>query len=242
MGVSVKTTVLYEDEHLLICRKPAGLAVESAAIGQMDMVSELKNYLKSPWLGVIHRLDQPVEGLLVFAKNREAAANLSGQLTNNTLEKQYFAVVCGEPQPAKARLVDYMRKDPVTRRSQITKKGQPDAKRAVLTYRVLDTVRLPSGNCPVSLLGIRIETGRFHQIRTQLSHAGCPLLGDRKYETVHSREVSQAAGADSLALCACRLDLVHPLSGKKLHFQICPISGAFALFGETLKKMDDIVI
>ena len=86
----MKTTILYEDEHILICRKPAGLAVESAAIGQMDMVSELKNYLKNPWLGVIHRLDQPVEGLLVFAKNSRAAANLSEQLQKNILQKQYL--------------------------------------------------------------------------------------------------------------------------------------------------------
>ena len=237
----MKTTILYEDEHILICRKPAGLAVESAAIGQMDMVSELKNYLKNPWLGVIHRLDQPVEGLLVFAKNSRAAANLSEQLQKNILQKQYLAAVCGSPRPAANRLVDYIRKDPGTRRSQITQKGQPGAKEAVLMYEVLDTTSLPSCDHRISLLGVRIETGRFHQIRAQLSHAGHPLLGDRKYETVCSKEASEAAGADSLALCASRLDFVHPFSGKKLCFQMRPTLGAFALFEEKLKKLDDIV-
>lgn len=238
----MKTAILYEDEHLLICRKPAGLAVESAALGQMDMVSELKNYLKSPWLGVIHRLDQPVEGLLVFAKNSRAAAKLSEQLRKNVLQKQYLTVVCGSPQPAASRLVDYMRKDPGARRAVIAQKGQPGAKEAALTYQALDTTCLPSCDCSISLLGVRIETGRFHQIRAQLFHAGYPLLGDQKYKTPCSQEASIAAGADSLALCASNLSFVHPFSGKKLCFQMRPVSGAFALFGEKLKKLDDIDI
>lgn len=238
----MKTTVLYEDEYILVCKKPAGLAVESAAIGQMDMVSELKNYLKNPWLGVVHRLDQPVEGLLAFAKNSRAAADLSKQLQNNILQKQYLAVVCGTPRLPEGRLVDYIRKDPKIRRAGTTEKGQSGAKEAALDYRVLDQVMLPACDEPVSLLDVRIETGRFHQIRVQLSHAGHPLLGDRKYMTEASWEATKAAGVDSLALCASCLGFIHPFSGKKLHFQMRPESGAFALFEEKLKKMDDIVI
>ena len=107
----MRTEVIYEDHDLLVCRKPAGLAVESAEIGQMDMVSELKNYLKASYLGVVHRLDQPVEGLLVFAKNKRTAADLTKQLQDNTLKKQYLAMVSGKPGLDKARLVNYLKKD-----------------------------------------------------------------------------------------------------------------------------------
>lgn len=118
----MKTEILYEDNSMLVIRKPAGLAVQSAGIGQADVVSELKSHLAKlpdagrpgkgePYLGIVHRLDQPVEGLLVFAKDKKAAAALSKQLTEGALNKHYYAVLCGYPDCAEGDLVDYLRKE-----------------------------------------------------------------------------------------------------------------------------------
>ncbi len=142
----MKTEILYEDNSILVIRKPAGLAVQSAGIGQPDVVSELKSHLAKlpdagsrglgkgePYLGIVHRLDQPVEGLLVFAKDKKAAAALSKQLAEGALNKHYYAVLCGYPDCPEGDLVDYLRKEgnvavAVTGREQ----GFADAKIAVL--------------------------------------------------------------------------------------------------------------
>lgn len=233
----MKTKIIYEDKDLLVCHKPAGLAVESAGIGQMDMVSELKNYLKSPYLGVVHRLDQPVEGLLVFAKNKAAAADLSRQLQKDILNKEYSAVVCGQPSEKEAKLVDYLVKDNKSRTACVTAKEQEAAKEAILTYRVSETCEIEQA-CgetkghlhKVSLLTVQIQTGRFHQIRAQLSHMGNPILGDQKYASPLSAEVSKAVGARNVALCAGKISFIHPSSKEKMTFEIEPKEGAFALF------------
>ena len=118
----MRTEILYEDKSIMVVRKPAGLAVQSAGIGQPDVVSELKSYLAKlpsagrpgkgePYLGIVHRLDQPVEGLLVFAKDKKAAATLSKQLTEGALNKHYYAVLCGYPDCPEGDLVDYLRKE-----------------------------------------------------------------------------------------------------------------------------------
>ena len=118
----MKTEILYEDNSILVIRKPAGLAVQSAGIGQADVVSELKSHLAKlpdagrpgkgePYLGIVHRLDQPVEGLLVFAKDKKAAAALSKQLAEGALNKHYYAVLCGYPDCPEGDLVDYLRKE-----------------------------------------------------------------------------------------------------------------------------------
>ena len=116
----MKTEIIYEDGELLVVWKPAGLATQTAKTGQADVVSELKNYLArtapgkgAPYLGIIHRLDQPVEGMLVFAKKRSAAAALTAQLGGQgnagLMNKQYYAVLCGKPVPEEGELVDYLR-------------------------------------------------------------------------------------------------------------------------------------
>ncbi len=234
----MKTIILHEDKDILVCHKPAGLAVENAAVGRMDMVSELKNYLKSSYLGVIHRLDQPVEGLLVFAKNPKSAADLSRQLTRNTLNKQYYAVVCGQPDSNKGKLVDYLSKDNKTRMAKVVNKNDADAKEAILEYEVMqtkeceDTITDDATNFVpiISLLRVQIQTGRFHQIRAQLSHAGIPILGDQKYGNGASNQLAQLTGTRNVALCACSLNFKHPVTGQGMTFEIIPESGAFNLF------------
>ncbi len=257
----MQTKIIYEDEQVLVCHKPAGLATQSGRVGQADMVSELKKYLASgqgdlkaqklqkqrtngaektllqakgtdsgknrsqeSYLGIIHRLDQPVEGLLVFAKTREAAAKLTAQLGKGSLNKQYYAVVCGKPSVESGELVDYLLKDKDVAR--VSEKGASDkeAKKAILQYKqVSATVTEVSGEKqPLSLLDIHIDTGRVHQIRVQMAHAGLPLLGDCKYGSAKSQEISRQLGVRNVALYAYRVEFEHPKTGKKLEFQIEP--------------------
>ena len=153
----MRTEILYEDKIIMVIRKPAGLAVQSAGIGQPDVVSELKSHLAKlpdtgrlgpgkgePYLGIVHRLDQPVEGVLVFAKEKKAAAALTKQLSDGTLNKHYYAVLCGYPAVAEGELVDYLRKEgsvavAVTGRE----KNFPDAKIAKLHYSILEKINQP---------------------------------------------------------------------------------------------------
>ncbi len=240
----MQTQIVYEDEAVLVIRKPAGLATESAGIGQKDVVSELKNYVakknpgKMPYLGVVHRLDQPVEGLLVFAKTKKAAENLTAQLGKGTLKKEYLAVVCGKVPENTGRLVDYLAKekgmamvreaaDAQTEKAadpKVKQAADPQAKKAVLTY----TKKAETGK--LTLLAVQIETGRFHQIRAQLSNAGFPILGDEKYGSEESKELSREKKIRFTALCAASLSFRHPVTGKIMAFTQAPQNPAFADF------------
>lgn len=230
----MRTTIIYEDDHIIIARKPAGLATQTSKVGQADMVSELKNYLASgqkgkvPYLGVIHRLDQPVEGLLAFAKSKQAAAALTKQLGQGTLNKQYYAVICGKPSRESGELVDYLYKDNSGKAQVVTGKQEqcPDAKKAVLQYRIIKEM---STEGQILLADIHIDTGRFHQIRSQMAHAGMPLLGDSKYGSEESMALSGEHGIRNVALCAYCLELAHPVTGKKLSFSVEPEGKAFSL-------------
>lgn len=219
----MRTEILYEDNSILVIRKPAGLAVQSARIGQADVVSELKSYLAKqagvgqgePYLAVIHRLDQPVEGVLVFAKEKKSAAVLTKQLSAGTLNKQYYAVLCGYPDASEGELVDYLRKEgsvavAVTGRE----KNFPDAKIAKLHYSILEKINQPM---PLALADVCIETGRFHQIRMQFAHAGWPLLGDTKYGNTTVAGTAGSPAYRGVALCAYSLDFTHPGNGKRCH-------------------------
>lgn len=224
----MQTQIVYEDEAVLVIRKPAGLATESAGIGQKDVVSELKNYVakknpgKMPYLGVVHRLDQPVEGLLVFAKTKKAAENLTAQLGKGTLKKEYLAVVCGKVPENTGRLVDYLAKEKGM--AVVKDAADTQAKKAVLTYtKKAETEKF-------TLLAVQIETGRFHQIRAQLSHAGFPILGDEKYGSEESKELSRKKKIRFTALCAASLSFRHPVTGKIMAFTQAPQNPAFAEF------------
>lgn len=240
----MQTQIVYEDEAVLVIRKPAGLATESAGIDRKDVVSELKNYVakknpgKMPYLGIVHRLDQPVEGLLVFAKTKKAAENLTAQLGKGTLKKEYLAVVCGKVPENTGRLVDYLAKekgmavvknaaDAKTEKdvdAQAEKAADPQAKKAVLTYtKKAETEKF-------TLLAVQIETGRFHQIRAQLSNAGFPILGDEKYGSEESKELSREKKIRFTALCAASLSFRHPVTGKFMAFTQAPQNPAFADF------------
>lgn len=213
--------IVYEDEFILVCHKPAGIATQSAKIGNPDMVSILKNYLyrkssikKEPYLSVIHRLDQPVEGLLVFSKTPAATKHLNQQLNQSGFHKVYHAIILGNLPQKEGTLVDYLLKDGRTNTSKVCSPNTPGAKKSILSYKELRPITL-SDNSSYPLVEITLETGRHHQIRVQLSHAGCPILGDRKYGSTQS-----PSPVSSLQLFACKLAFQHPITKKQLNFSL----------------------
>lgn len=241
----MKTKILFEDTGILVIHKPSGIAVQSARIGQMDVESELRNYIvasekkglqktkSNPYLGLVHRLDQPVEGLLVVAKTKETAAKLNKQLTAGSLNKKYLAVVLlqNEQIEMNTEFKDYMIKDgqlakiiPNNVIDEKQTKNTESPKEAILQYQILNKI----GN--LALVDIEIKTGRFHQIRCQMAYHGMPLIGDAKYGTEQSMKISQELGVRNVALCANRIFFKNPTDGKKLDFEVQPENSAFAKF------------
>ena len=215
MQVITDMNIQYEDKELLVVYKPAGLATQSARVTSPDLVSSVTWHLKGAPVYVVHRLDQPVEGLLVLAKTKQAAAGLSKQLQAGTLNKQYYALVYrgAEEIPKEGILADYLWKNPQTQKAEIVAQASGKGKQAKLHYRVM------TGKDDIALLDVRIETGRFHQIRAQLAHAGFPILGDQKYGTQTSMERSEELGIKNVSLFAYALTFTHPKTGKQMEFQ-----------------------
>lgn len=214
--------IIYEDNDILVCNKPAGVAVQTRRMGEADMESLLRNYLarkgESPYIGIVHRLDQPVEGVMVFAKNQKAAAGLNRQMQSGGFDKNYYAVLCGTPTEKQGVLEDYLCKDGRSNTSSVVTEQTPGAKLARLEYEVVECAE------GEALVRIHLLTGRHHQIRVQFAHAGCPLCGDRKYNRMSD---SKYAG---LALCSYRLRFVHPTSGREISYEIVPQGEAFHKF------------
>lgn len=220
-----KLNILYEDNHILVCEKPSGTAVQSRRIGTPDMESILKNHIfkeggsqKTPYLAVIHRLDQPVRGILVFAKTPFAARELNRQLTSGSFGKYYRALVDGTPPKPEGTLTDYMIKNGHTNLSSICEKNLPGARMARLTYRTIKEENhffqnIPKTDIPRTELEVKLDTGRHHQIRCQLAHLGCPITGDAKYNP-------NVSPVKTICLCACRLEFEHPKSHKRLIFKL----------------------
>ncbi len=215
--------IVYEDAQLLICQKPPGLAVQSASLGKKDLESIIRNRLSdegknaNPYLGVIHRLDQPVQGLVAFAKEAKAAALLSEQARDGRMKKYYLAVTDGIPAAQEGTLVNWLQKDGRTNCSKVVPSSAKGAKKASLHYRVLAE---KDGR---ALLEIELHTGRHHQIRVQMAASGTPLAGDMKYNAA-------AEKGQGIGLCAHRLALYHPQNGKKMEFSCQPQGSVFAGF------------
>lgn len=212
--------ILFEDDHIIVCIKPAGMATQTKRLGQQDMESFLKNYRarkkEKPYIGVVHRLDQPVEGVMVFAKTQQAAGKLSEYIRQHAVGKHYYAIGHkGSCEIEKEQLLtDYISTDKKNNLSSVVDKDDPKAKEAKLRYSIIDA--LDDYIC----FDIELFTGRQHQIRLQLSNLGCPICGDKKYGDAND-EFRQ------LCLCSYRLDFKHPITGKELSYKIKPQNEAF---------------
>ena len=211
--------IIFEDEHIIVVKKDAGIPVQAGKMRIMDLQGLIKNELYrrnpkagEPYLGIIHRLDQPVEGVLVFAKTPFAAGNLSEQVNDGRMKKHYLALLCGKPAEESGTLEDYLVKDGCTNTSSVVSAGQKDAKRAKLNYKVLKTYE------ETTLVEVELITGRHHQIRVQMANAGWPLYGDTKYNP----QFAETQGYVQTALCAYKLSFVHPKTKKIMEFCIEP--------------------
>lgn len=211
--------ILFEDEHIMVVKKDAGIPVQAGKLRMMDLQGLIKNELYKrnrkggePYLGLIHRLDQPVEGVMVFAKTPFAAGSLSEQVTDGRMKKHYLALLCGKPETDEGTLVDYLVKDGRTNTSSVAKAGEKDAKRSELNYKVLRRSE------ETTLVEVELITGRHHQIRVQMANAGWPLYGDTKYNPAFQETKEHV----QTALCAYQLSFVHPKSKKVMEFSIEP--------------------
>lgn len=200
--------IIYEDNHLLVVLKPINMPVQEDDSKDLDMLTYLKKYLKEKYnkpgnvyLGLVHRLDRPVSGIMVFAKTSKAASRLSEQIRNHTFKKEYMAVLCGKT-PKKDILVDKLLKNPKTNTTVVSEKG----KESILSYELIKYKN------NYSLVKINLETGRSHQIRVQFSSRGYPLYGDQKYN-------KKALPKQQIALFANKLEFIHPVTKEKLFFE-----------------------
>lgn len=209
--------ILYEDDAVLVCVKPAGIATQTKQLGQKDMESILRTYRmqkgETAHIYIVHRLDQPVSGVMVFAKTKEAAAALSKQIAQKAADKYYYAVTDGIPDASKGVLEDYLLRDGKSNSSRVVSSKEAGAKRARLSYEVIKQ------SATKALLRIKLETGRHHQIRVQMAHAGLPLAGDRKYNF----KANIVSKTEPMCLCSYRIGFLHPVTKEKMEFQIdCP--------------------
>ncbi len=226
-----KIPILYEDDQIIVCEKPAGMPVQPDHSRDLDVQTRLKHRLyerdlmdEEPWLEAVHRLDRPVGGLMVFARTKEAAASLNRQIVDNRFEKYYQAVVCGSPPAESGTLEDYLLKDGRTNRTLVVPEGTKGARASMLDYELIDQIE--TGEGMLSWLLIILHTGRHHQIRVQFASRGMPLYGDTKYNPLYQKTKNQYM---QIGLYSTRLEFDHPASGERMVFKTEPRGEAFEL-------------
>jgi len=207
--------IIYEDEYLLLINKPVGLLSQEDQTGDPDVLTLCRRYLSrsqknDPFLGLIHRLDRPVGGLMLLAKNRKAADSLSKQLRDRTIQKTYWAITAGSP-PRNGVLTHQLYKNRDANIVNVVTDNQQKGKRAELSFAKLEE------SDDLHLLSVHLQTGRPHQIRVQLAHEGYPIWGDYKYGN------NQPDGR-TMALRAVELVFKHPESNQHVHFELAPPS------------------
>ena len=251
----MKLDILYEDNDIIVCHKAPGVSSQQERSYDPDMVSMLmnhfvKNGVKNPYVGVVHRLDKPVAGVIIYGKTKAATLALSKQITERKCIKKYNAIICGDIKNLNSSsnvslendtytLNDYLLRDAKTNTSMVVdisdKKysTNKEVKKSSLRFNVVKSINLTEDNPlykensyfgnVLSLVDIELLTGRHHQIRVQFSHAGFPLWGDLKYSTF-SKEYNQRKG---VALCSYSLTITHPTTKKEMTFSVIPSNSIF---------------
>lgn len=209
--------VIYEDNHIIVVEKKPNIPSQSDKTEDPDMLTIIKQYIKGKYrkpgnvyLGLIHRLDRPVGGVMIFAKTSKAAARLSEQVREKIFQKRYLAVVDGKLDKEAGILENYLYKDARNNISKVVSKEKKNSKLAKLDYKVLKYNEIKN----LSLLEINLHTGRHHQIRVQLSNFGHSIFGDQKYGTRGTNK--------QIALWAYKLSIIHPITKEKMIFEDLP--------------------
>lgn len=212
-----KLKILYEDNHIIVAEKSPNIPSQADKTEDQDMLTIIKEYLKEKYnkpgnvyLGLVHRLDRPVGGVMVFAKTSKAAARLSEQVRNKVFKKEYLAIVDGKPKKEKDTLEDYLLKNEKTNTSKVVKEGTKNSKYAKLDYEFIKY----NEEINLSLLKILLHTGRHHQIRVQLSNMGHSICGDQKYGT--------RGRGKQISLWAYKLTIEHPITKEAISFTDLP--------------------
>lgn len=217
--------IIYEDNHIIVVEKPVNIPSQGDKTGDIDMLTLIKQYLKEKYnkpgevyLGLVHRLDRPVGGVMVFAKTSKAAARLSEQVRVKDFKKKYLVVVNGKMEEKKGILEDYLLKNEKANMSKVVKEGTKNSKLASLEYEVLKYNR----EIDLSVLKIDLHTGRHHQIRVQLSSRNHSIYGDQKYGgRGHGKQI---------ALWAYELSILHPITKERIFFKVLPkINGTWKI-------------
>ena len=227
-----KLKVIYEDNHIIVVEKTPNIPSQADKTGDVDMLSIVKQYIKEKYnkpgnvyLGLVHRLDRPVGGVMVFAKTSKAAGRLSEQVRDKVFKKKYLTAVDGKIENKVGTLEDYLYKDERNNISRVVNKDKKNAKFAKLDYEVLayNVVK------DLTLLKINLHTGRHHQIRVQLANFGHSIFGDQKYGT--------RGKGKQIALWAYELTIKHPISKEEMTFRDLPESnGTWCILKEIEKK------
>lgn len=209
-------TVLYEDNHVIVVMKPQNIASCPDESGNGNMLDLIKEYVRTKYekkgnvyIGLVHRLDRPTGGVMVFARTSKAAGRLSEQMRTGDFEKKYLTVLCGTLTEKSGRLVNYLKKNTVNNMVYLCTQGTDGAKEAILDYRVVEE----QGG--LSLTEIKLHTGRSHQIRVQTAGISHPVFGDMRYG-------GEKAVKGNLALWAYSLAFTHPVTKERLRFLILP--------------------
>ena len=215
--MSIKIPILFEDNHILVVEKPPNILSQGDVTGDVDMLTLLKEDIKerynkpgNVYLGLVHRLDRPVGGVMIFAKTSKSASRLSDQIRKREFKKTYMTVIHGKPLKEKDTLIHYLLKDSKTNTVYSVKKGTEGSKEAVLDYEVIHTVK------DFSLVKVNLHTGRPHQIRVQFSTIGHPLYGDQRY----GNKVNKAG--EQIALWSHEIICEHPTLKETMIFTSLP--------------------
>ena len=209
--------VIYEDNHIIVVEKQPNIPSQADKTGDIDMLTLVKEYIKEKYnkpgnvyIGLVHRLDRPVGGVMVFARTSKSASRLSNQVREKAFKKKYLAVVDGKIDNEKGTVEDYLYKDEKNNISKVVNKDKKNAKLAKLDYEVLKYNEVKD----LSLVEINLHTGRHHQIRVQLSNFGHSIFGDQKYGT--------RGKGKQIALWAYELTIEHPITKEKMTFKDLP--------------------